>query len=54
LLVLVANQYMYILSVSIAPFFVNTVGVLMAWASLLCWSVCVVSSVERLMSAVYV
>jgi hypothetical protein len=36
LLVLVANQYtcMYILSVSIAPFFVDTVGMLMAWASL--------------------
>jgi hypothetical protein len=36
------------------PFFVNTVGMLMAWASLLCWSVCVVSSVEGLMSAVSV
>jgi hypothetical protein len=34
------------------PFFVNTVGVLMAWASLLCWSVCVVSSVEGFMSTV--
>ena len=55
LLVLVANQYMYILSVSIAPFFlVDTVGILMVWASLLCWSVWVVSSVEGLMSAVCV
>ena len=52
--VLVANQYMCILSVSIAPFLVYTVGILMAWASLLCWSVCVVSSVEGLMSAVCV
>ena len=54
LLVLVAHQYMSTLSVSIAPFFVDTVGILMAWASLLCWSVCVVSSWERLMAAVCV
>jgi hypothetical protein len=54
LLVLVANQYMYILSQSIAPFFVDIVGILMDWAWLLCWSVCVVSSVEELMSAVCV
>ena len=46
------HQYMCILSVSIAPFFVNTVGMLMAWASLLSCSVCVVSSVEGLMSSV--
>ena len=47
------HQYMCILSVSIAPFFVNTVGMLMAWASLLSCSVCVVSSVEGLMSSVF-
>jgi hypothetical protein len=39
--------------VSIAPFFVNTVEMLMAWASLLSCSVCVVSSVEGLMSSVF-
>ena len=33
---------------------VNTVGMLMAWASLLSWSVCVVSSVEGLISSVCV
>ena len=48
------HQYMCILSVSITPFFVNTVGMLMAWASLLSCSVCVVSSVEGLMSSVCV
>jgi len=47
------HQYMCILSVSIAPFFVNTVEMLMAWASLLSCSVCVVSSVEGLMSSVF-
>ena len=46
--------YVHLVCVDHSLFFVNTVGMLMAWASLLCWSVCVVSSVEGLMSAVCV
>jgi hypothetical protein len=46
--------YVHLVRVDRSLFFVDTVGMLMAWASLLCWSVCVVSSVEGLMSAVCV
>ena len=36
--------YVHLVCVDRSLFFVDTVGILMAWASLLCWSVCVVSS----------
>ena len=41
--------YVHLVGVDRSLFFVNTVGMLMAWASLLSCSVCVVSSVEGLM-----
>ena len=46
--------YVHLVCVDRSLLLANTVGVLMAWASLLCLSVCVVSSVEGLMSAVCV
>ena len=46
--------YVHLVCVDCSLFFVNTVGMLMAWASLLSCSVCVVSSVEGLMSSVCV
>ena len=38
--------YVHLVCVHHSLFFVDTVGILMAWVSLLCCSVCVVSSVE--------
>ena len=46
--------YVHLVCVDRSPFFVDTIGILMVWASLLCWSVCVVSSWEGLMSAICV
>ena len=46
--------YVHFVCVDHSLFFVDTVGILMACASLLCWSVCVDSSCEGLMSAVCV
>ena len=46
--------YVHLVCVDRSLLLANTVGVLMAWTSLLCWSGCFVSSVEGLMSAVCV
>jgi hypothetical protein len=46
--------YVHLVCVDRSLFFVNTVGMLMDWASLLSCSVCVVSSVEGYRSSVCV
>jgi hypothetical protein len=40
------GPYVHLVCVDRSLFFVNTVGMLMAWASLLCWSVCICRGVD--------